>query len=441
MNFVTFVTPDLFDFARNWAYWLRRIQVSDRHVGVMDDHTDIFRSGRVIDPSNETRVFRAGLVAHKQSGRWRCVLTFLRDHSDRHTVVSDVDVAWQRNPIVFFAGLFARASALDVAISTDAVRATKTLRGLEPSNMCQESMNIGLLALRANSSGVARALTEAVDELEQMENRAKVDQGLINARWKFGGRNRRWSTTLVTSPTKKVCRAVNGTVGIGVLPVRRFCNSATVLLGVCRRPFATHMTWLRAQDLSSKRLRLRELGLWATPSPRTAERRLLRYDHGVSTRMLSRALHQPAMRDGVPRGHLRLLAHHARRLFKMLLLARRLNATVVVPRLPCACEIGQWRGHVGGDCRAHKKTRLPFTCPLEHLLRPPALEASNASFAFAREARGLPSTWIANVDDNVSDTAIDAERDAFNALLSSWCCSANRTYDAWGGHVPLRTIA
>ena len=50
----------------------------------------------------------------------------------------------------------------------------------------------------------------------------------------------------------------------------------------------------------------------------------------------------------------------------------------MLPRALCTCEIGFWPTHVEEDCKAggHKKLELPYTCPIDHYLDPPALAES-----------------------------------------------------------------
>ena len=438
---VAFATFDSLPFVENWASHLWHIGVRDVHFGLMRSANDTaaLQAARVKVGRHAT-VFASGAAWHGQAGRWEHALRFLSEHATAHVLVSDVDVAWVANPEAFLRRIARAHPSLDMAASTHAVRSGGALYTHDHARRCWASLNVGILFFPANRAGGRLALREAIGELRHPANLGKVDQGVMNSLWKTGRRDgTTWAHPIhVSARDSRLCSIQNGTARAGVLPMKRFCNSATMLLGSCHHPLATHMTWLRRQDPDSKRLRLRELGMWRRSTPAT---RYLQYDTALITEERLAARARPTMRGGVPERHLSQMTAQLRRLLRALLLGRRLNRTVLLPDLACACEIGQWRGHVGDNCRAHTYATLPFKCPIEHALRPPDLARSGFQIGMeheARDARDVLRLRAADVDARVTEEQLWASKNVLQPLLATWCCSTASAYDRVGGHISFR---
>ncbi|KAL1518457.1 hypothetical protein AB1Y20_002749 [Prymnesium parvum] len=220
----------------------------------------------------------------------------------------------------------------------------------------------------------------------------------------------------------------------------------------------------------------------------------LTYDHHLP----AEAYHVPRIERGaVPLHHIRLMMHQLRQLRNALFIARALGRALVLPKMMCACEIGFWPNHIEEECRAadHTELSLPYECVIDHFLDPVALAASpflhrertflanprtplalranltrvvpcaaaacprgeaqlsvapRASLAqLARQLRAHPARVLHFADVRAAigsfgraaagEPRLDARRfhaDA-QALLSSWCCTADPAFKRSAGVVPF----
>ena len=254
-------------------------------------------------------------------------------------------------------------------------------------------------------------------------------------------------------------------------------------------------------------MRLREAMLWRDPptwygsvpfgggvGPLEPPAGLLTYDDEMPAALLA----VPKIKRGaLPLHHYTLIHEQLKRFRSALFVARTLGRALVLPRTLCSCEIGFWPNHIEEDCKAggHKKLTLPYVCPIDHYLDPPALEESkflhrersffdnprtppalpasrvtvrvcaNGGGADAGAACELPSNEVGvaalpsarqlreslgkvrskvlHLSDAVrsfgsfdsEDEARDFHRGA-QELLSSWCCTADERFKRIAGVVP-----
>ncbi|KAL1507978.1 hypothetical protein AB1Y20_007580 [Prymnesium parvum] len=205
------------------------------------------------------------------------------------------------------------------------------------------------------------------------------------------------------------------------------------------------------------------------------------------------------IRGALPLHHLRLIHVQLEQLRNALFIARTLGRALVLPHLQasCSCEIGFWPNHIDEGCTAgdHKMLRLPYVCPIDHYLDPAALAKSpfahrertffsnghtpptlfatrqsvqvcsppyndcNRSHATAGNTvwlqpdptmaqlrtalRSVSGARVIDFDDvRHAFGGFDNDRIAHSwhsdaqALLSSWCCTANPQFKRRAGLVP-----
>ena len=383
---------------------------------------------------------------------------------------------------------------------------------IEDHKACWQSMNIGIMFFPPGKRpGTLRLLEEATTHLASEGNLHRVDQGPLNYRWKFGAGKWRWKRELYPARDAsgaRMCGLVNGTVVGGVLPSAQFCNTLThSVLSLWRvhgvAPYVVHATWMRQQREEFKLMRLREAMLWRDEpgwysadahdpnvvGPSEPPNGFITYDETLPEELLA----VPRIRRGaVPLHHYRLIHEQLKRLRNALFVARSLGRALVLPEALCSCELGFWPNMILEECKAadHGKIELPYVCPIDHYLDPPALRTSKFAhrertfFDNPRTPRALhnnrvtvrvcepndaacgggrteaalpplPSTAqlvealgplkvrVLHLSDAMRsfgrfDDAADAtayHREA-QELLSSWCCTADERFKRIAGVVP-----
>ncbi|KAG8468542.1 hypothetical protein KFE25_013625 [Diacronema lutheri] len=432
-----------------------------------------------------------------QAGRWRHARDLFAAASAAGVdlVLSDVDVVWLRDPWAYLRAALAAEGGLDALISTDTTNdwvkplpahprmpALPAELQLEAAEACGRSLNIGILVLRGALAGAALLVDEAVAAVDAMGPH-DVDQGAINRRWKGEAKMRDWRQTRGLA-----CAMLGGRAKMGVLPAAQFLS----LLGFSVRrlhvlrwaePFAVHATFLRTQQPAGKLMRLREEGLFLDPPSHYTSGNFLAYTPAVPLDALTQP---PIARGAVPTRHMALVAAQIGQLREALALARVLGRALVLPRVRCACELGFGPGHVTERCDADSAIELPYDCPVDHWLSPPAWLALGwdhrergflenprvpddvvRSRAHARRcahnqhggcclqthyraseaqlraelggcaARVLELGDVRGLFGGFDAPGADADFDKrLRGVISSWCCTTDAAYSSRGGLVP-----
>lgn len=314
---VTFGNMRQAHLTENWVYHWRRLGVRGLLVGMMNMRPE---QARYAGFATKLRAQEVGVYTvnspqvkrNPQGGRWFHVLELIQ--TGARVLLSDSDVTWLRDPRPYFERLEAAHPQLDFTVSSDAQGGTDARRlaappipsesdrrsvggraprsrrssaggssaralraaadlDVEAFGHCWTSMNIGIMHFPPGCRpGTVRAMEQAVAHLSSENNLARVDQGPINYRWKFGAKGWRWHRSLYgvrDASGKRLCGLLNGTSVGGVLPSAQFCNTLThsvlrlyAALQPPPAPFAVHATWMRQQREEYKLMRLREEGLW-----------------------------------------------------------------------------------------------------------------------------------------------------------------------------------
>ena len=180
----------------------------------------------------EHRIFPVHSQGNMQAGRWLHAYQILLKYKTSSLVFSDIDVLWLRDPRKYFETLEGRHPWMNFANSTDENRPLDTVyvnndkdMDIEASPTCCRSMNIGIIYVPTNRTGVDKAFKEASSIVARPENKNKIDQGVINKYWKGNSMSR-----IVDHADQRLCAILNSSSSVGILPIRQFCNFYTYLL-------------------------------------------------------------------------------------------------------------------------------------------------------------------------------------------------------------------
>lgn len=184
----------------------------------------------------------------------------------------------------------------------------------------------------------------------------------------------------LTPLTHRLFAGSNGpeALTLGVLPLSRFLNGHTYFvqhahtLPNAEPPLAVHMTYQFAEGAKfahGKRQRLRQAGLWLVDDDS--------YFNGKYVTVASDAATLPVRELG-PRVqskeaieyHLAEGRHRAKVLRALLGIAKALGRAVILPRMLCYCDF-MWKEMKACRVGGAETMRLPFDCPMDHVLDTP----------------------------------------------------------------------
>ena len=323
---VTWANHHYRDFAQFWVARLRALNLTNFMVGAMDEelHAYLVSDGvptwhmgsKGIDSKAVKRDFGWG---SRTFTRWVDKIRLVRDFTRAgvDALISDVDVAWLRDPIP----LFRRYPQADILVSTDQLRSEILLdparqrphlspdgEGLE-FHPCHAAMNIGMMWFRGTEG--SRAITE--EWVRRIEANDDVwDQNAFNDLIREG------DACGGTPDGTGIALAYGGRVRVGVLPVAQFSNGHTFHVQrthseIGLDPYAVHNTFQfggtpgeTAQDARGERVvGRRRRGVFSTPPTARAlavgSSRTRRKSPRAWTSNLFRARSYPRARRYVPR--------------------------------------------------------------------------------------------------------------------------------------------
>ena len=311
-------------------------------------------------------------------------------------------------------------------------------------------MNIGIIYIPTNSTAAKSLISIALKSLQEPKAAHKIDQGVINTKWKQDG-----IYPVKDSQGYRLCNISD--VIVGILPIYRFCNFYTFqTTGACKDPYALHATWLRAQRNSYKTMRFRELGEWYDEWSWYRPERILTYDNPLLSKLDTHAF--ATMTDNIPSYHMEAMKIQLQVLSKAIYLSSLLNRTLVLPRIQCFCAQGFWAGHIDETCNIRgSKQQLPYICPSDHFLDVEALGTfvkyrEHTFLNNPRTPRRYTEDFIEVGSDRITDivkhypqkrlhlSANLAEMHIEHSLelspvFGSWCCTENERHKKRGGLV------
>ncbi|KAK3274677.1 hypothetical protein CYMTET_17149 [Cymbomonas tetramitiformis] len=438
-----------------WARHLFRLGLADcTLLGITDpdlSHTKASGTLRTVMAMG-LHVFAADSPETRKNKYARWVHVEPLAHSGLNLLLTDVDIAWLRNPLPYMRALVKAHPTVDFLISSDHEIATSLQLGeksriilesdvtsggaagegelgMENPQSAHSSFNVGIMYLRGDR-GAARHIIAEICTVLRASNWEGIDQELINLMLREGvfgeggtlaqsSRGAAWDPALFF--------AANRSAMMGLLPTPQFCSGFTYSvtaewrrIGV--KPFALHTTYVQGQDLEAKLLRLLEEGLDDQDERYWQEGRYLVYNATVPEELLAVPKEVPL--GAVPEHHLGLARHQLENLRNAIALARVLGRILVMPEFWCTCE-----GGLGAPSRncvdTYHVLHLPYRCPADHLLSAKTWMRSSFPVTF-REASFLENPLLApeirsshahvslcNAEGNCAEEAYEAHMSAY----------------------------
>jgi len=395
---VTWANFHYFDFAMNWVNHLEALGVKNYIVGAMDE--DLYEALRKIDVNSwlmGSKTIDAGAVKrdfgwgtptfHKMGrDKIRLINDFTKSGVD--VLISDIDVAWMRNPIPFFR----RYPSADILVSSDNLSNSthRTERqaqfrvddeGLQ-EHPCGGTANIGMMWFRSTKG--SQALTD-----EWVQNLEKDDK-----LWDQAEFNNLMRRGCQSSPDGSgVGAGYDGKVQLGALPVALFNNGHTFFTQrlpehLKVKPYALHATF-QYEGTPGKRNRIREANQWLGDhdTPEYFEQKFMSYtprvladvaldDFAALGHPNTQTKSMPPLKEGDPvlKEHMRMVQHQIKQLYEANAIAKKLGRVLILPPFFCGLD-RVWFPHAG--VFPGSMLRLPFICPADHVM---AIEPYGAKF-------------------------------------------------------------
>ncbi len=260
-------------------------------------------------------------------------------------------------------------SDADIAVATDCIDVPADSR----SPLLHCDFNTGMVFLRSRPAVIA--FTERWRETIASAKETRIrDQAAFNMLTKAGPLVRRFNSRRLYDSTVGEL-----TLSIGVLPLSQFLNGHTFFVQRAHTlpgappPLAVHMTYQFAEGDTfayGKRQRLRQAGLWLVDEPGYYAGRYLSVSASGAT------LPHVAMDVNVDsrvavKQHLSEHAHRIELLRAMLGIAKALGRELILPPMLCYCDF-MWKEMRNCRVGGAESMRLPFECPMDHVLNTPA---------------------------------------------------------------------
>ena len=416
---VTFATGSVATMACNWVETVRRAGVTDVLIGALDDvmmeacaKNDvpcILIDGGAITKALQNRnsgnVRSDPAIYPKMSvlkvGFYRELLSF-----GFNVWACDADAVFMNDPRPMMReGAWAHA---DVAIATDCIDLPSDAR--YPLLHCD--FNTGLVYLRSRPV-VLDFVERWRDTVANAKETRIRDQAAFNMltkarplqQYKEDGQ---WLKRIFTSTISGI-----GQVRIGVLPLAQYLNGHTYFvqhahtLPSAAQPLSVHMTYQFAEGSKfayGKRQRLREAGLWLVDDDA--------YYNGRYVTVSAAAANLPVKpmgvgvdsRDAVTY-HLEESAHRAKVIRALIGIGKATGRDVILPRMLCYCDF-MWKEMRNCRVGGAESMRLPFDCPMDHVLDTPRFFESGFGVG-VREANFLKNPRVpANVSSSVARVSL-----------------------------------
>eukprot|EP00192_Tetraselmis_astigmatica_P008881 CAMPEP_0117652350 /NCGR_PEP_ID=MMETSP0804-20121206/2579_1 /TAXON_ID=1074897 /ORGANISM="Tetraselmis astigmatica, Strain CCMP880" /LENGTH=607 /DNA_ID=CAMNT_0005458389 /DNA_START=187 /DNA_END=2010 /DNA_ORIENTATION=+ len=368
---VTWANDHFADFVMNWVHHIKAHGISNYLVGAMDH--DIGRKlvaagiqsfamygedSHTIDGLHTGAFVWGGDHFHKM-GRQKIGLAKTFTNFGLDLMLCDVDVVWIKDPTHYISSI----PEADILTSSDSLHSTIPTgdRGLELPDAAHSAMNIGLMFFR--HSDRTRVLIHAWNDM--LEGDAKLwDQEAFNRLIRTD-----WMPFKLHPHNKRLFSGFRHTLWVGVLPVASFASGHTFFVQQLWQiqnvePFVVHTTFQYGGP-AGKLSRLRESNLWKD-SPQYFQGKFI--GGNVSAPRVPPNWAAMSNDDRIA-FHKQSMARQLGDMQQLFLLAVATNRTLIMPRLLCFCD--RYWGPVE-DCRVPGAfaTRLPFTCPMDHILEP-----------------------------------------------------------------------
>ncbi|KAG2439915.1 hypothetical protein HYH02_010544 [Chlamydomonas schloesseri] len=375
---VTWANFALWDFVRTWVYHAKDVGLSNFLVGAMDAAIGkelvaagvpcfaMFGGGSNHSGVGADHLQWGGEAFHKM-GRQKITLAQMFLGLGLDLLLVDVD-AVLLGDVMDYMDRFPQA---DILVTSDQLASTIPAGddGLEDPDKAQSPMNIGFMFFRHSSRTV-----QFVDSwLAAINADPKYwDQNAFNDLARQGWAEPGKGIKRHPDASSRVFLGANGTLAVGVLPVASFSGGHTFyvqrLYEVQRvKPYAVHCTFQYGAN-PGKRNRLREARLFHDlPEYYTDDTYV-----SVELRRVPSATwadHSAKNNSAMKRYHFRGLDMQLESVWPAVRVAAVTNRSLIVPKLACYCD-KYWTELDKCRVPGAGQTRIPFLCPMDHVLDP-----------------------------------------------------------------------
>ena len=435
MVVVTFANARVGDAVVHWVRHIRALSSSALTgvVAALDEGTSTRARGLGVATYAATHDDLDHDASHA-SANWRAFCAMMIGELLRvvdagfHVALSDVDVAWTRDPTAYF--LCERdvdgceeIKDADVMISSDNLSPT-TDWGRGARYARGGVFNTGVVYVKSSARGAAflREWREHLLATTGPYAALTSHQQVFN---KMVREHNAWPGIDVAEGAPERTRVLESgaplstglKIKIGALPLKLFANGHGYFVQGANargghreedrlRPYAVHATYtFDGSGNDAKRYRFKEAGLWMGDDDDAAtETTYLTFDFpNVDVNST-----EPNIGD-----HVKVARANVRALIKAFAYAVALNRTLAIPPSPCRCD-KVWGGHDNvfkAKCRypgADSENYLPGVCPLDHFVSPRKIKAAGGDFVPLASVPPDAARAGTRVDWNATDRTIDA---------------------------------
>ena len=335
-------------------------------------------------------------------------------------------------------------TAADVAIATDCI----DLPGDNRYPLLHCDFNTGLIYMRARQTMLD--FTDRWRETIANAKEARIrDQAAFNMMTKLKPLQQYREDGKLLQRIFHATDGGDGKIKLGVLPTALYLNGHTFFvqhvhtLPGAKPPFSVHMTYQFAEGSRfayGKRQRLREAGLWLVDDDAYYNGRYLKVSDSAATLPIKPMGPDVDSRDAVAY-HLAEAKHRTRVLRALLGIAKALGRDVILPRLLCYCDF-MWKEMKNCRVGGAETMRLPFDCPMDHVMDTPRWFENNLGVGI-REAAFLTNKRVpANVSGSLARVSLgkgmsDRQVVEVTPSLSAQACGSLRLH-SWQRTEPAR---
>ena len=453
---ITFATGSVATMALNWASAARKAGVNDILIGALDE----LMMNECAKANQPCVLIRGGNISRllSQDG----AAQNLRSRPSLYPKMSVLKVGFYRELLSYGYNVWAcDADAVlvgdprplmrepawqgaHIAAATDCIDIP--LDNRSPLLHCD--LNTGLVYMRATPEVLdfVGRWRETIASAKELRIR---DQAAFNMLLKQRPLRRRQSGWLGGSGTRLYTGA-NGPsdIVLGILPLSRFLNGHTYFvqhahtLPAAAEPLVVHMTYQFAEGAKfayGKRQRLRQAGLWLVDDDSYYNGKYVRVaDDAATLPPTSLPPYTTHSKDAIER-HLAEARHRSKVLRNLLGIAKALGRELILPRMLCYCDF-MWKEMKACRVGGAESMRLPFECPMDHVLdtprwfETPALGVGvrepmflsnprvppNVTSSIARDVKlprkGMPASEVRTALAQYADTAVIEFADVVDAF-------------------------
>ena len=282
-------------------------------------------------------------------------------HYGVDVLFSDLDVAWLRNPIDFFA----RYPKADVIFSTDRRVPTIYDGGLEyVEAVWLKEGNVGVILFRPSAVSLVDEWVQIIEENDKLWDQEVFNRLVLrNITGKTAERDHKHE--------QRLFRGYNETLSFGILPVELFPSGHYYFVqhrpeNKSIKPYMLHPTFCFSEK-HGKINRLREaMAFYDEPPYYDHHNGFISVDNNVPQRLLNPIhVHEDVLKVKDTGPHFKLVNPQLLIMRAAFAIATVLDRAVVLPELWCGFD-KYWQPHLG--VIPGSNFALPYQCPADHVL-------------------------------------------------------------------------